>query len=444
MLETLLTLILILTALQLFLTWKNGTAKNQSEDLEKQTLKILESLEKQEMKNNQTINSFQLQNQSLYQENFAKLDKKLAENQSENTLNWTKILQNLKEIETKNQTEQKLQAQVLQNLLQKQLAQIQAEVAQKVETSILNLNKLTQAELTKLNGVNKENFKLLSETNQKKLDEINLQVQAKLDKNLSESLKSFEQITHNLGKIESTAKGMIESTKSVDKLNQIFARTSSKAFGSFAEVQLENLLAENLSPNSYAKQFKIPETTQIIDFVIFMGDKKIGIDSKFPLTAFQDFIDAEMSDKPAKKRILLSAVKKMASDLSEKYYQKGYLDQILIYFPSNTIYEELVQDSNLNQHFNTLRITPCSPTNLLLLLMVINGYQYKLKVGQNVEKIVSGLKKIDSDVTAFRTEFLKLGEKLNQAQKNYSKANQSLTGVQNNVSNLVGDSPRLE
>lgn len=340
----------------------------------------------------------------------------------------------LKLLENKNLQESNFTKQISdQNLGFEKIKTENQESLTKIQSSLQE--KLSQA-VNSLVEVNNKNFELLSKTNQQRLDQINLDVQKRLDENFAQNLKSFQEVTKNLGQMEQKAQAMIESTKSIDKLNNIFSRTSSKAFGGFAENYLESLLSENLAYGTWSKQIKVPESTEIIDFVIHVDDKKIGIDAKFPLTKYQDYIEADLVDKESKRKEFLRAVMDMAKSISEKYYKNGFIDSLLMYLPSESMYNEVL-DTEKNQQVGEFlqkhRVSLTSPNTIFPQILLIKTYQFKLQVSQNAENIVKGLQQIKKNIGSFKDEYRKLGEKIRQAQQNYDQAERNLVGVEKNI-----------
>ena len=381
-----------------------------------------------------------------------KIQSKLVENFNNNQEKIQKIETNLESFVKQSEEKQKaefekqtlnLQTQFeqLKNANLENLQKIQLAVTDKLEKSILNLNQVNKEQLEKIYGANNENFKLLNKTNQERLDQINSDVQKRLDENFARNLKSFDEVTKNLGYIQSTAQKMIDSTKSIDKLNNIFGRTSSQSFGDFGEKYLESLLRENLVEKSWEKQVKVPNSNNKIDFLIQIEDKKIGIDSKFPLTKYQDFLTAETREEKLKKlKEYLKAVLDMARDISQKYLQVGFIDSLFLYLPSDSMYSEVINNQGVMETLQKLKVTPASPATVFPLILIINQYQFKLKVSQNAEQIISGLSSVSKNIGSFRDEFRKLGDKIRQAQTNYDQADRSLIGVEKNILLLENNS----
>jgi DNA recombination protein RmuC len=346
--------------------------------------------------------------------------------------------------ETKNKIDLKFQElQALLNLANQQNSQNQKseflDIKLMNQQALSELQKNIQESLSKaisdLTQLNTQSFGNLQKANQEKLDQINNDVQKKLEINFAQHLKSFEEVSKNVGQVQTLAQSMIQSTTSIDKLNSIFSRTSSKSFGDFGESYLESLLNQYLTPDTWAKQFQISGSAEKIDFMIRMDNQEIGIDSKFPLTRYNDFLHAETENKTKAKQEFLIACVKMADDISKKYSKHGFA-HLFMYLPSDGIYNEIISNNSVLKKMQELGVTPISPVTIFPILMNVKVYNYRQMINQNAEQIVNGLSKVGKNILAFQEEFRKLGDKLRQAQANYDIADRSLVGVHKEISML--------
>ncbi|MEM1311985.1 MAG: DNA recombination protein RmuC [Patescibacteria group bacterium] len=324
----------------------------------------------------------------------------------------------------------------IQTSLNSGLEKTQNSIHERLQSAILNLSQLNKSELEKLHESTSKNFDLLSKTNQAKLDQINQDVQKRLSDNFAQHLKSFEEVTKNLGEMKATASRMIDSTTSIEKLNSIFSRTSSKAFGDFGERYLESILNENLHANSWKKQVQLPNTSDKIDFIVKLDSKNIGIDCKFPVTKFNDYLESPAESRNQMLKIFHKSVLEMAQSINKKYNKPGFVDHLLMYFPSDSMYSEVVNNEDLVSAMQKLKVSPVSPITLFPLIILIQTYQFKHNVNQNAEQIIEGLSKIKDHIRVFQDEFRKLGDKMRQAQLNYDSADRNLNIVQNTVKKL--------
>jgi DNA recombination protein RmuC len=332
------------------------------------------------------------------------------------------------------------QVDTLGDLQMKELNDFRLSLHQQMSQGLLDSQKNSQDQMTKSILSIQETVKLqldtLSRTNQERLNQINKDVQSRLDNNFAQHQKSFEQVSNHLGQMKVMAENMIQSTSSIDKLNTIFARTSSKAFGNFGENYLESLLSENLASNSWSKQVQVPESTEKIDFVIYLDGKKIGIDSKFPVTAYDDYINAEEANRVSLQKNYLRSVCGMAADIAKKYNKSGFLDSLIMYLPSDGMYSEVVSSPSTMDFLSKIKITPTSPVTILPVIIQIKMYQGQMIISQNAHNIIKGLGEIRKNVETFQDDFRMLGDKIRQAQDKYEKVDKNLTGVVRNIKKL--------
>jgi DNA recombination protein RmuC len=314
--------------------------------------------------------------------------------------------------------------------------QIQKALTEDLSRAIQHLIDLNKSELKSIQDLNKQSLDTIAKLNQDKLGQIQEEIERKLNDNLQQNLKSFEDVTKNLGHLQSTAQKMIESTSSIDKLNNLFERTSSKGFGSFGEKYLESLLGQYINRQNWSKQVKVPGSTEIIDFVIHYGEKSIGLDCKFPVTRYQDYLDAPAEQKRQAHQAYVRAVIQMAGEISAKYSKVGFVDSLLMYLPSDGMYLEVVNIPEAMDKLRSYRVTLTSPTTILPLIGLIHEYEFKLNVQERAGDIIKGLQIVKKNVISFREEFRKLGEKIRLAQQNYDSADRSLVNVQNEVLKL--------
>ncbi|GAB4149459.1 MAG: hypothetical protein OHK0017_13530 [Patescibacteria group bacterium] len=338
------------------------------------------------------------------------------------------------QLQSLSETKAKLQEQIQEQKVQSQQIQL------KNQESIVNLQTLIREQLSRavqdLMHTNTQNFSVLAKANEDKLSIIQGEVEKKLGESLKQNLQSFNQINQNLGQMEAKASQMIEATKSIDKLNNIFARGGSKVVGDFGEKYLENMLDEHLNQRNWKKQASFDGSPEKIDFIVSLGDKQIGIDSKFPATRYQAYLEADITQKPKALKEFLTTVKEMATDISKKYIGPGKLETVLLYLPGDAMYIEVVNDNSTMESLTKLKVTPISPTTLFPIILTVLTYEHRLFVNEHAEEIIEGLKTIKKNILSFREEFRKLGTKIDQAKQNFETASRDLKGVEVTIESL--------
>jgi DNA recombination protein RmuC len=225
-----------------------------------------------------------------------------------------------------------------------------------------------------------ESLKTLSASNEAKLEQMRATVQEKLDATLGERLDaSFKQVSERL---ESVHKGLGEMqtlAQGVGSLQRTL--TNVKTRGAWAELQLESLLIDLLTPDQYERQCRVsPDSSELVDFAVRLpgGDAGsplwLAIDSKFPMDVYERFQAAwEASDPEAIRtaiKALTDRVKAEALSISSKYVKPPHTtDFAVMYLPTEGLFAEVVRQPGLIHDLRTRhKIIVAGPTTLTALL----------------------------------------------------------------------------
>lgn len=281
------------------------------------------------------------------------------------------------------------------------------------------------------NQLQREKFALLEERQnklvdgtEKKLEQIRVTVDEKLQKTLNERLgQSFELVGKQL---ESVQKGLGEMqvlAQDVGGLKKVLSNV--KLRGGIGEVQLEMLLEQILAPEQYAKNVKTKTgSNDSVEFAIKLpgrDDHKtpvwLPIDAKFPKDVYQQLQTAyDGSDTlqiELAQRMLDMAIKKMAKDIHDKYIDPpNTTDFGIMFLPFEGIYGEVVRKASLLDDLQrTYRIVVTGPTTLAAIL---NSLQMGFKT-MAIQQRTSEVWKI---LGAVKKEFELFGGLLDKAQNN--------------------------
>ncbi len=313
------------------------------------------------------------------------------------------------------------------------LRTFQSEINEVLQLAIQNLQKSNLLELDKIASQSKNSFDQIYEANNKKLQDIQVEIERRLNDNLANNIKSFKEVSNDLGEMKKTAQTMIDSTSSIDKLNRIFDRTASKSFGGFSEKYLEQILEFHLK-GLWKSQVQVKEGKEIIDYAIEFDDLSIGIDSKFALTSYNDYQNSADEFKQQKLKDYLANIRTMATSISSKY--GGYFQHLLMFIPSDAMYNEVANDQITMDKLHRLRVVVVSPTTILSVIYAISMVKDKIAINNNAHTIQDYLIKVEKSIGKFREEYDKLGKKLREAQDTYDKSSVYVVQVENQISKV--------
>src|ERR1700740_2651731 len=117
------------------------------------------------------------------------------------------------------------------------------------------------------------------------------QAQSAMAGELKNSREALGQIQQQLGAVQQAGNQMSQTALTLQSI-----LGGAKSRGSLGEVALERLLADALPRERYQRQFRFT-TGEMADAVIFLRDKMLAIDSKFPLDAFRRMSERKISER---------------------------------------------------------------------------------------------------------------------------------------------------
>lgn len=267
-------------------------------------------------------------------------------------------------------------------------------------------------------------------SNEKKLEEMRLTVDEKLNTTLTARLDSsfktvsgqLEKLYVSLGEMKELSGGI---TANVTSLNRVL--TNVKARGTWAEYQLEAILDQTI-PNRYVKNYRPSGQRDFIEFAVTLPAGEDGrqtlylpIDSKFPmedyarLCAAADSADAEAvaeARKALEKRVLEEA------RAASKYIQVPETTPFAImYLATEGLYAEIAASKTglfekIQNEYNVLVAGPTTVTALLNSFAM--GFR-TIAVNEKANEIKQLLGAIKKQYELFDTVLQKVKRKLSEA-----------------------------
>ena len=286
--------------------------------------------------------------------------------------------------------------------------------------------------LTEMRKTLDENMLRLQGENEKKLEQIRLTVDEKLnstlDKRLGESFRTvserLEQVYKGLGEMQNLATG-------VGDLKKVL--TNVKTRGVWGEVQLASLLEQYLAPGQYDVNVAVkPGSAERVEFAVRLPGREdndqvvyLPIDSKFPIEDYRRLMDAsDAGDRAAvdaATAALIAAIKNEARRIHTKYIDPPHTtDFAIMFLPVEGLYAEVLRQNGIVEWLqNEYRIVVTGPTTLLALLN-------SLQMGFRTIAIEKRSSEVWELLGAVKTEFGKFAGLLEKTQKRLRMASDSI------------------
>ena len=322
------------------------------------------------------------------------------------------------------------------------MRELRTELNQTLNLSTQQMQNTLYRNLMTTNEMQREKFETMNrqqdalvKTTEKRLDEMRLMVEEKLQKTLNERIgQSFELVRSQLENVQKGLGEMKTLAEDVGGLKKVLGNVKTR--GTFGEIQLGALLEQMLSPEQYDSNVKTRKNaTEFVEFAIKLPGKDDGkntvylpIDAKFPKDVYEQYVDAyeagDIALMESTSKQLEITLKRMAKDIHDKYIEPPYTtDFAILFLPFESIYAEVIRRTSLVESLQKdYKIIVTGPTTLGAILN-------SLQMGFRTLAIQKRTSEVWGVLGAVKTEFGKFGGMLEKVQKNLQSAGDQLEEV---------------
>lgn len=313
---------------------------------------------------------------------------------------------------------------------------------EELATSLKEFKLTFEKAIDGFNNIQREKFSDLKEEQQKlilntekRLDEIRITVEEKLQKTLNERIaQSFRLVNEQLENVQKGLGEMQALAQDVGGLKKVL--TNVKTRGNIGEIQLGMLLEQILAPEQYEANVKTKKGSDaLVEYAVKLPGKDdssetvyLPIDAKFPKDIYEQLLDAydtgDSQQIDAAGKLLESTVRKMAKDISDKYLAPPSTTEFgILFLPFESIYAEVVRRTALLEDLQrNYHVAVTGPTTLAAILNSLQMGFRTLAIQRcsgEVWKILGAVKK----------EFEQMGGMLEKAKKHIETANNQIDNV---------------
>ncbi|MCX6726024.1 MAG: DNA recombination protein RmuC [Candidatus Shapirobacteria bacterium] len=229
-----------------------------------------------------------------------------------------------------------------------------------------------------------------------------------ISQRLDNAARVIGQVQRNIGEMSEIGRGM--------KDLQDFLR-SPKLRGNIGEQVLKELLTQMLPKSSFSLQYSFKSGVKV-DAAIQTSGGIIPVDSKFPMENFRRMMESSSEEeKKAAGKEFIRDVKKHIDDIANKYIltEEGTIDYALMYLPSENVYYEVVNNTELFEYGGKKRVLPVSPTTFYAYLKAILMSFEGQKIEQRAQQILASMKAMQKDYEKVEENLSVLGRHLQNA-----------------------------
>lgn len=299
------------------------------------------------------------------------------------------------------------------------------------EKSIASFNELQREKFSDLKA---EQQQLVTNT-EKRLEEIRVTVEEKLQKTLNERIaQSFKIVNEQLENVQKGLGEMQTLAQDVGGLKKVLSNVKTR--GNIGEIQLGMLLEQMLAPEQYDCNVKTKKGSDaLVEYAVKLPGKDadtdtlyLPIDAKFPKDVYEQLLDAYETADPQQienaGKVLETTIRKMAKDISDKYLAPPDTTEFgIMFLPFESIYAEVIRRTSLLEDLQrNYHVVVTGPTTLAAILNSLQMGFRTLAIQRysgEVWKILGAVKK----------EFEQMGGMLEKAKKHLETANGQIDNV---------------
>lgn len=300
-------------------------------------------------------------------------------------------------------------------------------------------NKILEEKSTKFTEQNKQNLKVILDPLQEKIQKF----EKKVEDTHKESIDRHAALRQQIIGLKELNAQMSKETINLTKA----LKGDSKTQGNWGELVLERVLEKSglEKGREYEMEKSFADETgkqQRLrpDVIIHLPDnKKMIVDSKVSLTAYEQFVNADDENEKAQflKEHIMS-LNRHVSQLSEKKYEDIYQiespDFVLLFIPIEPAFALAInQDNQLYNKAFEKNIVIVTPSTLLATLRTIDTMWNNEKQQKNAIEIARQAGALYDKFEGLITDLTKVGKKMDEAKSEYKGAMNKLVEGRGNL-----------
>lgn len=302
-------------------------------------------------------------------------------------------------------------------------------------TSDSNAMKLIQEQMFQLNKTVDtklgESSKILSD---------NMNRNFATSSNINEaSNKRIEEITKKLTELWETNKHIQDIWWQLRGLENVLRNPKQR--WNLGEYFLSELLDNVFTPEQYATQYTI-EWIGIVDAVLFIWEKIIPIDSKFPQENYQKLVstDNELERVIHGKELKKDIMKRINETSKYIVPEQNTTDFSFMLIPAEGMYYDIfinkISDINARsiiEYAFKQKVIICSPSGFYAYLQTVIQGMRSLQIEEQAKEIQTYVVKLQEDLERFQDRYNSLWKTLGTAVKHYESASTSFKKIDKDI-----------
>ncbi|MBU2101216.1 DNA recombination protein RmuC, partial [Patescibacteria group bacterium] len=228
-----------------------------------------------------------------------------------------------------------------------------------------------------------------------------------------------------------------------------------KQRGVLGEYRLETLLKNVFSPKEYKMQYGF-KNGDIVDAVIFVGEKIIPVDSKFSLENYNRIVEETDSDKREELEKVFKQDLKNRIDETAKYIrpEENTTEYAFMFIPAEAIFYDLLNNEVgaiksstrdlIEYAINDKKVYITSPTTFYAYLQAMLQSARDYRIQESTKEILKNVSMLGRHLEAYHEHYNKVGDHLGTVINAYNRSAKEFGKIDKDVTRLTGESMGVE
>src|SRR5215470_3535366 len=248
--------------------------------------------------------------------------------------------------------------------------------------------------------------------------------QQSIAEHLGKSGHLLREVGEKLGRLHEASQRIEKLAGDVTRLEDLLKPP--KLRGTLGEMFLEQALAQSLPPGAFATQHPLGDGV-VVDAVVFVQDRMVPVDSKFPLENWRRAREGEDEAERKRARQQFSRdVRRHVDAIADKYIRpaSGTCDFALMYVPAEAVYAEIAADGEeaaLADYAASRRVIPVSPRLLYAYLSTVALGLRGIALQENAKEVHQNLAELSRLWDRVGGPLERLGGHLQNASRQYEE-----------------------
>ena len=337
--------------------------------------------------------------------------------------------------------------EALKNTLKLELEKNRTALAESSGEQQMRLYRTMNEQMDRLNQTLTQSVSKLQQSNEEKLDQMRQVVDEKLTATLTQRLdSSFKTVGEQLQNVYRSLGEMQQLASGVNDLQRVL--TNVKARGTWAEVQLGNLLEQTLTADQYARNVSPRNNGKMVEFAVKIPAREgdgivwLPIDSKFPQEDYLRLSEAaDRADKAAvddATKALERTIRSEAKTIHELYIEvPTTTDFAILFLPTEGLYAEVLRCPGLVEDVQqTYRVMICGPTTITAFLNTLRMGFRTIALDKRAAEVWKVLGAAKTQYDNFEAVLKKVRRKLEEAGNTLDEADRRNRVIKSKLKNV--------